>query len=77
MQAMQLSDIREQHNLEGSCVKDLLLSCCCMCCSLVQAEKESKTLQSEKSALGQQQYATEQMVMPGQAGVGQQTTQPM
>ncbi|KAF2657327.1 PLAC8-domain-containing protein [Lophiostoma macrostomum CBS 122681] len=74
MQALQLQDIREQHHLEGSCVKDLLLSCCCLCCSLVQAEKETKILQNEKPNVVSQQYggASEQMVMGGaqQAPIG-------
>ncbi|KAF2034552.1 PLAC8-domain-containing protein [Setomelanomma holmii] len=43
-QSLLLSEIREKHNLEGSCVMDLVKSCCCGCCALVQAEKETKAL---------------------------------
>lgn len=64
MQWMQLSDLREKHNLEGSCLKDLAVTCCCFCCSLVQAEKESKERAGEKTVT--QQYGGEQMVMGAQ-----------
>lgn len=66
MTAMQSQDIREKHNLEGSCMKDLACSFCCGCCVLVQQEKESK-LRYEEGAAGTapQQYKNEQMVMPG------------
>jgi len=34
--------IREQHGIDGSFVSDLLLSCCCPLCTLVQAAQEVK-----------------------------------
>jgi hypothetical protein len=64
MQAMQMQNIREKHNLEGSCMVDMLKSCCCMCCSLVQSEKESKEHAGEKMVM--KQYANEGMVMTAQ-----------
>ena len=39
--AMQRSDVREKYHLQGSCLDDILLSCCCGCCTLIQNEKES------------------------------------
>ncbi|KAL2207925.1 PLAC8 family protein [Sarocladium strictum] len=39
--AMQRENIREKYNLEGSCVKDLLASFCCPCCTLMQSDKEA------------------------------------
>jgi hypothetical protein len=63
MQAMQMQDIREKYNLEGNCTTDLLKSCCCLCCSVIQSEKESQGRQGEKVI--DQQYGGEQMVMPG------------
>jgi Cys-rich protein (TIGR01571 family) len=38
----QLSEIRAKHNLEDSGVIDLVKSCCCTCCALIQAKKESR-----------------------------------
>lgn len=39
--AMQRQNIREKYNLEGSCVKDLVASFCCPCCTLMQSDKEA------------------------------------
>ncbi|KAF2015972.1 hypothetical protein BU24DRAFT_189240 [Aaosphaeria arxii CBS 175.79] len=64
MNALQLQEIREKHNLEGSCTKDLACSFCCLGCSLCQAEKETVARAGEKGAVDQQ-YKAEQMVMPG------------
>jgi Cys-rich protein (TIGR01571 family) len=68
LNAMQLQDIREKHNLEGSCAEDLLKSYCCLCCSLVQAEKESKEREIEARGVVSEQYTGEAMVMPQQGG---------
>ncbi|KAM7210204.1 PLAC8 family domain containing protein [Rhypophila decipiens] len=38
--AMQRADIREKYHLEGSCLTDIALACCCGLCDLVQQEKE-------------------------------------
>lgn len=57
-----MQDVREKHNLEGSCVGDLLKSCCCLCCAVVQAEKESSDRVGEVAAV-QEQYKGETMVM--------------
>lgn len=64
LQAMQSQTIRERHNLEGSCVKDILCACCCGCCAVIQAEKESK-LRASEAGTAPEQYKNEQMVMPG------------
>ncbi|KAJ9660355.1 hypothetical protein H2201_006936 [Coniosporium apollinis] len=39
---MQRGDLRKKHNIAGSTFGDICTSCCCMCCSLVQTEKESE-----------------------------------
>ncbi|OAL49275.1 PLAC8-domain-containing protein [Pyrenochaeta sp. DS3sAY3a] len=68
LQAIQSSEIREKHNLAGSCVGDLIKSCCCLCCTIVQAEKETKALLGEGKGAGvvdQQYQAQGGMVMPG------------
>lgn len=63
---MQLQDIREKHNLQGSCAEDLVKSYCCLCCSLVQAEKESQAREVEARAVVNQQYQGETMAMEQQ-----------
>jgi len=71
LQAVQSAELREKHNLEGSCITDIVKSCCCLCCTMVQAEKESKALLGEnRDGVVNQQYTggagpDEQMVMPG------------
>lgn len=40
--AMQRADLRAKHNLEGSCLFDIALSCCCGCCSIIQQDKEAE-----------------------------------
>lgn len=64
---MQSAEIREKHNLEGSCVTDLVKSACCLCCTIVQAEKESKMLlgEGQQHVVKEQYVAQEGMVMPG------------
>ena len=37
---MQRADIRDKFHLEGNCLSDLAISCCCGCCTLVQQDKE-------------------------------------
>lgn len=39
--AMQRADIREKYHLQGSCLTDIALACCCGLCDLVQQEKEA------------------------------------
>lgn len=36
----QRAEIRKKYGLQGDIVTDLLTSCCCGCCSLVQQDKE-------------------------------------
>jgi len=52
---MQRSDIRRKYNLQGDCITDLLMSCCCGCCSLIQQEKEVEF--REKEMEGKEGYA--------------------
>ncbi|KAM7203614.1 PLAC8 family domain containing protein [Naviculisporaceae sp. PSN 640] len=57
--AMQRADIREKYHLEGSCLTDIALACCCGLCDLVQQEKEVayRVQNGGASAAGvQQQY---------------------
>ncbi|KAF2644185.1 hypothetical protein P280DRAFT_477595 [Massarina eburnea CBS 473.64] len=42
MTAMQLHDIREIFDINGSCLRDILKACCCQPCSMVQATKQLK-----------------------------------
>ena len=44
---MQRADIRHKYNLQGDFVTDLLTSCCCGCCSLIQQEKEVEIRERE------------------------------
>jgi hypothetical protein len=60
---MQLQDVRERYNLKGSCIRDCCKSYYCRCCSLIQAEKESKEREVEKKALVEKQYVSETMTM--------------
>jgi len=71
LSAIQTSELRERHNLEGSCISDLLKSCCCGCCQLIQTEKEAKLLLGGEKGVVQQQYQGGAgpdggMVYPGQ-----------
>ncbi|EXJ72048.1 uncharacterized protein A1O5_04551 [Cladophialophora psammophila CBS 110553] len=43
----QRADIRKKYNLQGDCVGDLLTSCCCGCCSLIQQDKEAEFREKE------------------------------
>ncbi|KAG5993867.1 hypothetical protein E4U43_003377 [Claviceps pusilla] len=40
--AVQRMNIREKYNLQGSCLEDLALSCCCHCCAMIQSDKEAE-----------------------------------
>lgn len=44
---LQRLDIRKKYNLQGNFVTDLLTSCCCSCCSLVQQDKEAEMREGE------------------------------
>jgi Cys-rich protein (TIGR01571 family) len=61
--AMQRADIRAKYNLQGNCVSDLLLACCCGLCNLVQQDKE--VADREKGGAVEEQYqATGGMTYP-------------
>ncbi len=38
--SMQRADARAKYNLQGDCITDIALSCCCILCTLVQTDKE-------------------------------------
>jgi len=60
--AMQRAEIRRKYHLQGTCIEDILLSCCCGLCSLVQQDKEAA---HREPLMSQQQYQpAEGMVMP-------------
>jgi hypothetical protein len=55
--ALQRSDIRKKYNLEGSCLTDIALSCCCALCTLVQEEKETTLLEAQNiKGVGEQYH---------------------
>ncbi|KAJ9138401.1 PLAC8 family-domain-containing protein [Pleurostoma richardsiae] len=65
--SMQRADIRERYNLQGSCITDIALACCCGCCDLVQQEKESEAREPLNGGGHKQQYQTQGgMTMPAQ-----------
>ena len=66
---MQMADIRERYNLQGSCMGDIAKSCCCACCAVIQAEKESEDREKERQGVVAQQYTGEVMSMGAGAGV--------
>ena len=66
--AMQRADQRQKYGLQGDCISDLLISCCCGCCSVIQSEKEAEYRELNSSAAGQKQYqATDGMAYPAAA----------
>ncbi len=42
--------IREGYKIKGSCWGDVLISCCCSCCTAVQLSAEVKTRKGENAA---------------------------
>ncbi|GAO15861.1 uncharacterized protein UV8b_07745 [Ustilaginoidea virens] len=65
--AMQRMNIREKYHLQGSCVEDLVLSCCCHCCTIIQSDKEAAHREALlQGGAVQQQYQpnTNQMQYP-------------
>ncbi|KHN97483.1 PLAC8 family protein [Metarhizium album ARSEF 1941] len=61
--AMQRMNMREKHNLTGSCLEDILTSCFCYCCSLVQQDKEAEQREQQllSSSLQQQYKSNDEM----------------
>ena len=43
----QRADLRKKYNLQGDIVTDMLTSCCCACCSLIQQDKEAEVREKE------------------------------
>ncbi|KEZ42517.1 hypothetical protein SAPIO_CDS5735 [Scedosporium apiospermum] len=66
--AMQRADVRAKYHLEGNCISDILISCCCGCCSLIQQDKEAAHQEALLAEGGvKEQYQTQQgMAYPGQ-----------
>lgn len=56
MMAMQRQEVREKYRLQGSCLSDLAISCCCGCCSLVQQDKEVEHRQGLLGGAVKEQY---------------------
>lgn len=54
--AMQRQNVREKYNLQGSCLTDLALSCCCGLCSLVQQDKEAEYREAHTQGGIKEQY---------------------
>ena len=50
VQYMNRDSMRKRYNIEGSSLKDCLISCCCSCCALIQEEKEVK-MRNEQAAV--------------------------
>ena len=66
--------MRQKYNLQGSIAEDVLKAGCCLCCSVMQAEKESKLLLGGKctglDGVVDEQYMAsvdEKMIMVPQA----------
>jgi len=63
--SMQRSDVRRKYDLQGSCVSDILLSCCCGCCSMIQQDNEAAYREKELESNVKEQYKSgEQMTYP-------------
>lgn len=59
--ALQRAEVRAKYGLEGNCISDILLSCCCGCCSLIQQDKEAEHREALLAQGGhKEQYATQQ-----------------
>ncbi|KAK2595633.1 hypothetical protein QQS21_006680 [Conoideocrella luteorostrata] len=69
--SMQRMNIREKYNLQGSCLEDVVLSCCCHCCTMIQSDKEAEHREELLRNGGvQQQYQsnTNEMQYPPKTG---------
>jgi Cys-rich protein (TIGR01571 family) len=56
LEAMQRSEIRKKYNLQGSCLTDIAVACCCVLCDLTQQDKET-ALREQEIASGQYKVA--------------------
>lgn len=59
MMAMQRQEIREKYRLQGNCLGDLAISCCCWCCTLVQQDKEVEQREALLGGAVKDQYQPE------------------
>jgi len=64
-ESMQRSDIRHKYNLQGSCITDIAIACCCALCDLVQQEKETE---SREKLVASQQYTNADSMVYGKQG---------
>jgi len=63
--SLQRADVRRKYDLKGSCVSDILISCCCGCCSIIQQDNEATFREKELTGNVQEQYKSgEQMTYP-------------
>jgi hypothetical protein len=53
---IQRGHIRKKYNLEGNCMTDLCLTCCCPICVLVQDDKEAIYREGLLHSAANQQY---------------------
>lgn len=74
---MQRAEFRAKHNLQGSCLVDVALSCCCGCCDIVQMDKEAELRTQGLGKMGVQDgyQATGGMSYPGAGGPGEEQRQ--
>jgi hypothetical protein len=63
---MQRADVRRKYDLQGSCISDAAISCCCGCCSLVQQDKEAEYREKEMlGGKGDAQYKVDEAMTYG------------
>jgi Cys-rich protein (TIGR01571 family) len=63
--SMQRADVRRKYDLQGSCVSDILLTCCCGCCSIIQQDNEAAHREKELAGNVKEQYKSgDQMTYP-------------
>ncbi|MCJ1405516.1 hypothetical protein MMC11_008744, partial [Xylographa trunciseda] len=58
LQCANRGNLRAQYKIEGDTCTDFLASCCCVCCALVQEDKETKDRSSQVTQ--QQGYQPQQ-----------------
>jgi len=64
---MQRMEVRRKYNLQGSCLTDIAVACCCALCDLVQQEKETEVREKELGSATQYAGADQMVYAPGKA----------
>lgn len=62
---MQRADVRKKFDLQGSCLSDAAINCCCACCSLVQQDKEADYWEKQGGGKGEGQYKVDEVMSYG------------